>query len=142
LLSSGESDLSDQPGPGPASASDRILEAVIRKIEGAKDEVKKKLDYLMNPETLSSSARLSELQVQAISECQWLGATFPTLQGLADLTRKYAEWSISREGKGREEAVTVMVSETKEILTSLGLPFTPIESRDKDQKNKKDKEQK
>lgn len=133
--------MSDQT-PTQLSPRQRILEAIIRKIEGAKDEVKKKLDYLMNPETLSSSARLSELQVQAISECQWLGATFPTLQGLADLTRQYAEWSISREGKGREEAVTVMISETREILTSLGLPFTPVESRDKDRKDKKGKTEK
>ena len=132
--------MSEQPGPGPASPRQRILEAIVRKIEGAKDEVKKRLDYLMNPETISSSARLSELQVQAISECQWLGATFPTLQGLADLTREYAKWSISREGKGREEAVTVMISETREILTSLGLPFTPVDSREKDRKDKKGKD--
>jgi hypothetical protein len=125
--------------PDPPSLKDRILEAILRRIEGAKD-LKKRLDYLMNPETLSSSARLSEIQVQAISECAWLGATFPSLQGLAEFTQGYAKWSISREGKGREEAVAVMVSENKEIQSTLLLPgLTQQQQSKKDKKGDKEK---
>jgi hypothetical protein len=125
--------------PDPPSLKDRILEAILRRIEGAKD-LKKRLDYLMNPETLSSSARLSEIQVQAISECAWLGETFPSLKGLAEFTQGYAKWSISREGKGREEAVAVMVSENKEIQSTLLLPGLPQQPQGKkDKKGDKEK---
>jgi hypothetical protein len=124
---------------------DRVLEAIIRRIEGTKD-IKKKFDYIMNPEKLSSSARLSESQVQAVSETQFLAAEFPTLQPLADFTKGYAEWSISRDGKGREEIVTVMVSENKtENLSAVGLPMLAMqnggsEEKSKDGKKGKEKE--
>jgi len=117
------------------SLRERIIEAILRRIEGSKD-LKKRLDYLMNPDPLSSSSRLSENQLQAISETQWAGTEFPSLKPLADFTLHYAKWSISREGKGREEAVTVMVSENKEIIPTLGIsPMAPMqqakESKDK-----------
>lgn len=125
--------------PDPPFLKDRILEAILRRIEGAKD-LKKRLDYLMNPETLSSSARLSETQLQAIAECAWLGDTFPSLKGLAEFTQGYAKWSISREGKGREEAVAVMVSENKEIQSTLLLPgLTQQQQGKKDKKGDKEK---
>jgi len=118
---------------------ERIIEAILRRIEGSKD-LKKRLDYLMNPDPISSSSRLAEIQVQAVSETQWLGLNFPSLKPLADFTKEYAKWSISRDGKGREEEVTVMVSETKEIITSLGLPISPIQQQDKGKDKGKGKE--
>ena len=106
--------------------TDRITEVIIRAIEGTKD-LKKRLDYLMNPDPISSSSRLQEIQVQAVSETQWLGLNFPSLKPLADFTKEYAKWSISRDGKGREEEVTVMVSENREVISALGLPISPIQ---------------
>jgi hypothetical protein len=115
--------------------TERITEVIIRAIEGSKD-LKKRLDYLMNPDPISSSSRLAEIQVQAVSETQWLGLNFPSLKPLADFTKEYAKWSISRDGKGREEEVTVMVSENREIISALGLPISPIQQQQEKGKDK------
>lgn len=138
--------MSKQPNIQPvqvqnqnSNIKDRVLEAIIRRIEGTKD-IKKKFDYIMNPEKLSSSSRLTEPQVQAVSECLFLGNIFPTLQPLADFSKNYAEWSISRDGKGREEIVTVMVSENKtENLSAVGLPMLTMQGGDKGKDAKKGK---
>ena len=120
------------------SIKDRILEAILKRIEGAKD-LKKRLDYLMNPDNLSSSARLSEMQVQAVSECNWLGSAFPSLKPLAEFVGEYAKWTISREGKGREEVVTVMVSENREGVTAMGLPVLPFAEKKEGKEKGKEK---
>jgi hypothetical protein len=130
---------SGKPSHSP-SISERITEAIIRRIEGVKD-LKKRLDYLMNPETLSSSARLTDSQVEAVAECAWLAKTFPSLQGLADFTKGYAAWSISKDGKGREEVVSVMISESREIYQTLGItPFQAIQDKSRGKEEKKGKE--
>jgi hypothetical protein len=112
----------------PPGIKERVIEAILRKIEGSKD-LKKRLDYLMNPDPISSSSRLSEIQVQAVAETQWLGHHFPSLKPLADFTLEYAKWSISREGKGREEEVMVMISETKDTISALGLPIATMQQQ-------------
>lgn len=100
----------------------RILEAIIRKIEGVKGDIKRQLDYLINPENLRTMSRLSEEQVQAVNECVWIGEAFPQFEGLKLLGLGLAWWRISLEGKGREEVTSTMlkVSE-KEIAEGLGI---------------------
>jgi len=121
-----------------SSVAERIKEAILHKIEGARD-FKTRLDYLMKPEFLETSARLSETQVQAISEMAWLGKTFPTLKPLADLGRSLALWSISQGGKGREDAISlIMASEHKELLGALGITVPgPGQPQEKEGKGKK-----
>ena len=105
----------------------QIKEAIIKRIAGAKD-IKSRLDYLMKPEFLKTSARLTESQVQAISEMDWLGQNFPTLKPLQELGEALAGWSISLQGKGRDDAISlIMASEHRELLGALGitLPGSP-----------------
>jgi len=99
----------------------QIKDAIMKRIAGAKD-IKSRLDYLMKPEFLSTSSRLSETQVQAIAEMDWLGQNFPSLKPLQDLGNSIAKWAISQGGKGRDDAISlIMASEHRELLGSLGI---------------------
>jgi len=113
----------------------RIMEAIIKRIEG-QDDPKKKFDYLMDPPNIKTSSILSEIQLDSVAECSWLGDSFPSLLPLKDLAVELAKWSPSKTGKGREQLTATMISEHKEILP---MAFQNVMSG-KEKKKKKEKE--
>jgi hypothetical protein len=121
------------------SLADQIKEAIIDKIKGAKD-LKKKLDYLMNPEVLATSSRLTDMQVQAVNEMSWLGDNFGSMEPLKKFGEGFAKWRISLEGKGREDAINMMVTTER---NSLLMGLAPVggsqgEGKDKEKRSKGD----
>lgn len=110
----------DKEDPGKLDFATRVKEAIIRKIEGAKD-IKRKLDYLMKPEFLETSAVLTESQLQGIAECTWLGKNFKSLEPLSDFARELALWSPSKGGRGRDDAINIFATEKAEGLPLEGL---------------------
>lgn len=98
----------------------RILNAIIRKIEGVKD-LKRRLDYLMNPDALETSSRLTDMQIQGVNECCWLGDNFSSMEPLKDFARGFAKWAVSKEGKGRQEAISMIMASEKRELAGLGI---------------------
>lgn len=118
----------------PKSIYDRIIEAVIKRMEGT-DDPRRKFDYLMDPPNIKTSSILGEIQVDSVSECCWLGESFPSLEPLKDLSVELAKWSPSKTGKGREQLTATMISEHKEII-----PMSITQLTKKEQK-KKEKEE-
>ena len=119
----------------PKSMVDRILEAIIKRIEG-QDDPKKKFDYLMDPPNIKTSAILTESQLDSVAECCWLGESFPSLLPLKQLAVELANWSPSKTGKGREQLTATMISEHKEII-----PMSVSQLIEKKDKKKKEKEE-
>lgn len=132
--------------PEPAKHSawdivDRVLEAIIRRIEGSRD-IKKKLDYFAkpDPETLSTLSALTPIQAEALAECEWLGSQFNTLEPLAEFAKCYARWSPSKDGKGRETLAAIMISENQaaQHMASVGLPMLPMQGPPEKVSNQKE----
>lgn len=93
----------------------RILEAVIKRIEG-QDDPRRKFDYLMDPPNIKTSSILTETQLDSVAECCWLGETFPSLEPLKFLAVELAKWSPSKTGKGREQLTATMITEKQSII--------------------------
>lgn len=121
---------SDKP---KKSIYDRIIDAVIKRIEGT-DDPRRKFDYLMDPPNIKTASILGEIQVDSVSECCWLGESFPSLEPLKALSVELAKWSPSKTGKGRDQLTATMISEHKEII-----PMSITQLTDK--KKKKEKEE-
>lgn len=85
---------------------EELTKAVIEKIKGVKS-LKKQLEFLLNPEKLETTSRLSKNQVMAINQGDWLGDNFYRFKPLKDFWRGFALWRISLEGKGRQEAISL-----------------------------------
>ena len=117
------------------SLFDRIMEAVVKRIEG-QDDPKKKFDYLMDPPNVKTSSILSDTQLDSVAESSWLGDSFPSLMPLKELAVELAVWSPSKTGKGREQLTATMISEHKEILP---MAFQNVSGEKK--KKKKEKEE-
>lgn len=113
---------------------DRILDAVIKRIEGT-DDPRRKFDYLMDPPNIKTSSILGEIQVDSVSECCWLGETFPSLGPLKQLSIELAKWSPSKTGKGREQLTATMISEHKEIIPMSITQLTKKEQKKKEKEN-------
>lgn len=116
------------------SVAKRILDAIIKRIEG-QDDPRRKFDYLMNPPNIKTSAILTESQLDSVAECTWLGEQFPSLLPLKLLAVELANWSPSKAGKGREQLTATMISEHKEII-----PMSVSQLIDKKDKKKREKE--
>lgn len=101
---------------------ERFIETILGKIEGTKD-LKRRLDYLMKPEILETSSILSEQQLQGVAECCWLGDAFPSMGPLKDFARQYAQWTISKDGRGRDQATQTMLAhpEQPKAIEGLGI---------------------
>jgi hypothetical protein len=121
------------------SLTDQIKEAIVDKIKGAKD-LKKKLDYLMNPEMLATSSRLTEMQVQAVNEMVWLGDHYDSMKPLKEFAEGFAKWRVSLDGKGREDAINMMVTtERNSLLMGLApVPGSPGDGKGKEKRGKEE----
>ena len=113
-----------------------ILVAVKRRIEGS-DDPRRKFDYLMDPANIKTSSILTEMQLDSVAECTWLGETFPSLEPLKDLSVELAKWSPSRTGKGRDQLTATMISEHKEIIP---MSIQQLTSKEKKKKEKEESE--
>jgi len=120
-----------------ADFKERIVNAIVSKIEGVKD-IKRRLDYLMNPDNIQTSSRLTEEQVQAVNECIWLADHFPQFEGLKQLALGLAWWRISLDGKGREEELRAMIGvEEGTAIEGLGIHLHPAELKSGKEEKKK-----
>ena len=120
---------------------ERIIEAVIKRIEGG-DDPRKKYDYLtkLDEETIKSLSNLTETQLDGMAECCWLGETFPSLMPLKDFVIELAHWTPSKAGKRAEQLTATMISqETHVIPTILN---SQLQSDGKKKKDKGDKDEK
>jgi hypothetical protein len=99
------------------SLKDRLLEAIIRRIEGTND-FKQKAELLVksNPETIKSMSDLSENQVDAIATAQWVGLQFPSMKPLATLMTEFAAWSPSKKGERAKQLTATMISEHTNVI--------------------------
>ena len=116
---------------------ERIIESVIKRIEGG-DDPRRKYDYLtkLDEETMKSLANLSESQLDSMAECCWLGETFPSLMPLKDLVVELAKWSPSKGGKRAEQLTATMISQETHVVPTI------LNSQFQDGKKKKEKETK
>ena len=115
---------------------DRIIEAVIKRIEGG-DDPRKKYDYLtkLDHDTVKSLAILSEVQLESIAECGYLGGAFPSMIPLKDFSEGLAQWSPSKAGKRAEQLTATMISQETHVI-----PTILNSQLQSDGKKKKDKE--
>ena len=113
---------------------ERIIESVIKRIEGG-DDPRRKYDYLtkLDEETVKSLANLSESQLDSMAECCFLGETFPSLMPLKDLAVELAKWSPSKGGKRAEQLTATMISQETHVVPTI------LNSQFQDGKKKKDK---
>lgn len=121
-----------------AELIERVVEAVIKRIEGG-DDPRKKYDYLtkLDEQTLKSLAILTEGQMEGMAECDYLGGAFPSLLPLQQLTSSLAHWSPSKAGKRAEQLTATMISQETHVV-----PMALQQAVGGEKKNKKDKENK
>lgn len=115
----------------------RVIEAIIKRIEGA-DDPRKKYDYLtkLDDETVKSLAILSEGQLDSIAECNFLGYAFPSLMPLRNFAIGLAQFSPSKAGKRAEQLTATMISQETHVVP------TVLSQMQESSKKKKDKENK
>lgn len=118
--------------PQKPSLKDRIIEAIIRKIEGSND-FKQKAELLVksNPETVKTMSDLSEAQIDGIATAQWVGAQFPSMKPLATLTLEFAAWSPSKKGERAKQLTATMISEHTNVVPTV---LQPLQQQKKKQK--------
>lgn len=117
----------------------RIIEAVIKRIEGG-DDPRKKYDYLAKPdrETIQTLSVLSDSQLDSTAECCFMGDTFPSMAPLKTFVTGLAHWSPSKQGKRAEQITATMINQQTHVVpTMMGLP----QSQNNGQKKKDKKEE-
>lgn len=127
--------MSETPKP---SLKDRLLEAIIRRIEGVND-FKQKAELLVksNKDTIKTMSDLTDPQVDAVATTQWMAAQFPSLKPLGDLMMEYAAWSPSKKGERAKQLTATMVSE-KNTVVPYALPTVTSASKKKEKEKEQD----
>jgi hypothetical protein len=77
-----------------------------------KEEITKQLKPLVNPDNLQTMSRLSDVQVEFVSDAHWLASQWRCFEPLRDLAHEICETEISTQGKGRQEVINFMGSLT------------------------------
>lgn len=113
---------------------ERAKEAIIKRIEGGEDP-RRKYDYLMDPPNIKTSSILSEMQLDSVAECCFLGEQFPSLYPLKEFSVELAKWSPSKGGKGREQLTATMISTETHVV-----PMALQQIAEKSKEKKKEKE--
>lgn len=120
--------------PTKKSVTERIMEAIIKRIEGG-DDPRRKYDYLMDPPNIKTSSILTDVQLDSTAECCFLGEQFASLLPLKEFVVELANWSPSKKGTGREQLTATMISTETHVVPMAMQAMTS-------EKNKKDKKQK
>lgn len=96
-----------------------------------KVEIGNRLRPLLNPENLQTTSRLSETQVDFVTDAHWLASQWKVFEPLRDLANELCETNISEGGKGRQEAISFVgaLTEGKLIKSLMLAPEIPKKSR-------------
>lgn len=100
------------------SITERVVEAVIKRLEGG-DDPRRKYDYLMDPPNIKTSSILSDTQLDGVAESTFLGETFPSLEPLKAFSVELARWSPSKAGKAREQLTATMISQETHVVPTM-----------------------
>ncbi|MEM5867573.1 MAG: hypothetical protein QXG39_06605 [Candidatus Aenigmatarchaeota archaeon] len=116
------------PAPALELPSELITEEelnLVRKLLDVfrgKIEIGNRLRPLLNPENLQTTSRLSESEVDFVTDAHWLANQWKVFEPLRDLANEFAETVISEGGKGRQEAINFVSALTEgRLLKSLTL---------------------
>lgn len=109
-----------------------LIKSIIERVKGR--DVRRQLDFLLNPKTIETSSRLSKNEIIAINQADWLGRHFYRFRPLRefwvgiDETRKglfvrgrgggFARWVISDRGLGRTESINFIGASREEKIIS------------------------
>ena len=117
-----------QTVPEPAPTSELISDEelnIVRKlldIFRGKVEIGNRLRPLLNPENLQTTTRLSDSEVDFVSDAHWLANQWKVFEPLRDLAQEICETNISEAGKGRQEAINFIGALTEgKLLKGLTL---------------------
>jgi hypothetical protein len=87
-----------------------------------KVEIGNRLRPLLNPENLQTTTRLSDSEVDFVSDAHWLANQWKVFEPLRDLANEICETNISEAGKGRQEAINFIGALTEgKLLKGLTL---------------------
>lgn len=115
-----------------------FLKAIIDRVRGK--DIRKQLDFLLNPQTIETSSRLKRNEIMAMNHADFLGRFFQRFRPLRafwvgvespkDLFVKkrgggFARWVISEGGKGRAESINFIGASKEEkiiapVISALG----------------------
>jgi hypothetical protein len=87
-----------------------------------KVEIGNRLRPLLNPENLQTMTRLTDSEVDFVSDAHWLANQWKVFEPLRDLAHEICETNISEAGKGRQEAINFIGALTEgKLLKGLTL---------------------
>ena len=115
-------ETSPQAVPAASEISDEELNLVRKLLDifRGKVEIGNRLRPLLNPENLQTTTRLSESEVDFVSDAHWLANQWKVFEPLRDLANEICETNISEAGKGRQEAINFVSALTEgKLLKSL-----------------------
>ncbi len=105
---------------GEISEEDLNLIRKLLDVFRGKTEIGNRLKPLLNPENLQTTSRLSEVEVDFVTDCNWLANQWKVFEPLRDLANELCETVISEGGKGRQEAISFIGALTEgKLLKSL-----------------------
>jgi hypothetical protein len=113
-----------EQAPTPELISDEELNIVRKLLDifRGKVEIGNRLRPLLNPENLQTTTRLSDSEVDFVSDAHWLANQWKVFEPLRDLAQEICETNISEAGKGRQEAINFIGALTEgKLLKGLTL---------------------
>ena len=113
-----------EQAPTPELISDEELNVVRKLLDifRGKVEIGNRLRPLLNPENLQTTTRLSDSEVDFVSDAHWLANQWKVFEPLRDLAQEICETNISEAGKGRQEAINFIGALTEgKLLKGLTL---------------------
>ena len=113
-----------EQAPTPELISDEELNMVRKLLDifRGKVEIGNRLRPLLNPENLQTTTRLSDSEVDFVSDAHWLANQWKVFEPLRDLAQEICETNISEAGKGRQEAINFIGALTEgKLLKGLTL---------------------
>lgn len=115
----------------------KAKEALLRKLQGG-DDSRQKYDYQTKPDdkSIKSLSILSEIKVDSISECCFMGEAFPSFIDLKGFSIQNAFWSPSKQGKGREQLTATMIGIETHIVPMAMQQLTDNKDKKKEKEAK------
>lgn len=116
----------------------RLLEAIVKRIEGG-DDPRRKYDYLakLDDETVQTLSTLTDNQIDSVAECAWLASAFPSMGPLDKFGNTLAHWSPSKQGKRADQITATMINQQTHVIpTLLNQPSQPNNKKEKSKETK------
>lgn len=70
-----------------------------------KQDIRRKFDFLFNPQNIKTASRLSASQVEFVADAYTAFKYYPEFEALKELAKEVSECNISLDGKGRKESI-------------------------------------